>query len=62
MIAEKTLNVSNQLFEIINNTVFTQDFISGIAGDTIYQVAVKVLLKITERNRRRFICKNFILL
>ncbi len=30
-----TRNVNNQLFEIINNTVFTPEFISGIAGDII---------------------------
>ncbi len=28
-------NVNNQLFEIINNKIFTPEFISGIAGDTI---------------------------
>lgn len=28
-------NVDNQLFEIINNRIFTSEFISGIAGDTI---------------------------
>lgn len=28
-------NVNNQVFEIINNKIFTSEFISGIAGDTI---------------------------
>jgi diguanylate cyclase (GGDEF)-like protein len=27
--------VNHQLFEIINNTIFTPEFISGVAGDTI---------------------------
>ncbi|MBN2041490.1 MAG: GGDEF domain-containing protein [Spirochaetes bacterium] len=35
MLGEKTENISNQLFEIMNNTVFTRDFISGIAGDAV---------------------------
>ena len=28
-------NIDNQLFEIINNKLFTSEFISGIAGDTV---------------------------
>src|SRR4030042_1650182 len=30
--ADQTIN--NQLFEILNNKMFTSEFISGIAGDT----------------------------
>ena len=35
MIIKNEHNIDNQLFEIINNKLFTSEFISGIAGDTI---------------------------
>jgi diguanylate cyclase (GGDEF)-like protein len=34
MVKKNKQNINNQLFEIINNKLFTSEFISGIAGDS----------------------------
>ena len=34
MVKKNNKNIDIQLFEIINNKLFTSEFISGIAGDT----------------------------
>jgi diguanylate cyclase (GGDEF)-like protein len=35
MVKKSKQDVDNQLFEIVNNKLFTSEFISGIAGDTV---------------------------
>jgi diguanylate cyclase (GGDEF)-like protein len=41
--ATRKINIDSQLFEIINNKLFTPEFISGIAGDTVLSEDDKLL-------------------
>ncbi len=45
MVKKNNQNVNNQLFEIINNKMFTSEFISGVAGDSMLSDEDRIIYK-----------------